>query len=304
MLMKLLKAVSFLSLALITLNASEFDKQAQKDKNELVKYFEAKFANPYKEKNRFFPYSTDDELKNDYDKGLKHMDFAIGSYAYAKDAREQYEAIKEFPPYEDKIEEGEALYTKKFANGKSLATCFPDPTVAGTYPYYDLEKKKVISLTTAINQCLVDNGEKKWNAKKGKMAKFEAFLASSSADAEKKVDVKIPNKEAQEAYARGKEYYYTQRGYLKMSCATCHVQGAGERVRNEKLSPLLGQTTHFPVYRLKWGSLGTLERRIAGCIKDQGQVPPKVDSKQMHELLYFMAYMSNGMPVDGPDVRK
>lgn len=50
MLMKLLKAVSFLSLALITLNASEFDKQAQKDKNELVKYFEAKFADPYKEK--------------------------------------------------------------------------------------------------------------------------------------------------------------------------------------------------------------------------------------------------------------
>ncbi|RXJ98761.1 sulfur oxidation c-type cytochrome SoxA [Arcobacter sp. CECT 8986] len=304
MLMKLLKAVSFLSLALITLNASEFDKQAQKDKNELVKYFEAKFADPYKEKNRFFPYSTDDELENGYSKGLKHMDFAIGSYSYAKDAKEQYEAIKEFPPYEDKIEKGEELYNKKFANGNSLATCFPDPTVAGNYPYYDLEKKEVISLTTAVNQCLTDNGEKKWNAKKGDMAVFQAFLAYSSADEGKNVDIKIPNKEAQDAYERGKEYYYTQRGYLKMSCATCHVQGAGQRVRNEKLSPLLGQTTHFPVYRLKWGSLGTLERRIAGCIKDQGQVPPKVDSKKMHELLYFMAYMSNGMPVDGPDVRK
>jgi sulfur-oxidizing protein SoxA len=58
------------------------------------------------------------------------------------------------------------------------------------------------------------------------------------------------------------------------------------------------------VYRLKWDELGTLERRISGCVLDQGQVPPKDESTQMKELLYFLAYMSNGMAVDGPDVRK
>lgn len=304
MLTRLLKASVFTSLAFFSLNAGEFDAQAQKDKKELVKYFEAKFQNPYENKNRFFPYSTDEELKDGYAKGLKHMDFGIGSYSYAKDAKQQYEAIKEFPPYEDKIEEGEELYTKKFANGKSLKTCFPNPAIVGEYPYFDTKTQEVISLTTAINKCLEANNEKKWNTKKGQMAKFQAFLAYSTAEAEKNMDIKIPTKKAQEAYERGKEYYYTQRGYLKLSCATCHIQGAGQRVRNEKLSPLLGQITHFPVYRLKWGSLGTLERRMSGCIKDQGQVPPKDDSKKMHELLYFMAYMSNGMPIDGPDVRK
>ena len=82
-------------------------------------------------------------------------------------------------------------------------------------------------------------------------------------------------------------------------------------MRNESLSQLLGHATHFPVYRLKWGAksktsdgLGTLERRMEGCIKDEGQVPPKADSKEMRELLYFMAYMSNGMKIDGPDIRK
>lgn len=40
------------------------------------------------------------------------MDFNIGSYAYAKDAKEQYEALKEMPPYEEAIEKGEELYTK------------------------------------------------------------------------------------------------------------------------------------------------------------------------------------------------
>lgn len=43
---------------------------------------------------------------------------------------------------------------------------------------------------------------------------------------------------------------------------------------------------------------------MSGCIKDEGQVPPKNTSKEMRDLLYFMAYMSNGMKIDGPDFRK
>ena len=43
---------------------------------------------------------------------------------------------------------------------------------------------------------------------------------------------------------------------------------------------------------------------MSGCVVDLGQVPPKNESTQMKELLYFMAYMSNGMAVDGPDIRK
>ena len=49
--------------------------------------------------------------------------------------------------------------------------------------------------------------------------------------------------------------------------------------------------------------IGTVERRLSGCVVDQGQVPPKDESQEMIELLYFLSYMSNGMPVDGPDVR-
>eukprot|EP00824_Muranothrix_gubernata_P013165 TRINITY_DN27565_c0_g1_i2.p1 TRINITY_DN27565_c0_g1~~TRINITY_DN27565_c0_g1_i2.p1 ORF type:complete len:284 (+),score=6.22 TRINITY_DN27565_c0_g1_i2:77-853(+) len=215
-----------------------------------------------------------------------------------------YEEIKEMPPYEDAIDRGAELYEKKFANGNSFAICFPDPAIGGDYPMFDDAKQEVVSLSSAINECLTSNGEKKWGMKKGKMADLEAFIANSTKEAEKKVNIKIESAEAQAAYERGKEYYYSQRGYLKLSCATCHVQGAAQRVRNESLSQLLGHTTHFPVYRLKWQGLGTLERRMEGCVKDQGQNPPKPNSKEMKELLYFMAYMSNGMQVDGPDIRK
>ena len=304
MLSKIVKLSALVALTACTVNAANFNAGAEKDRLEAIKYFETKFADPEKNKDKFFPYSTEEELKNDYAKGLKHHDFNIGTYAFSKDAKTQYEAIKEMPPYDSGIEAGEALYNKKFANGKSFANCFPDTTAMNLFPYFDEKKKDVVTLTSAVNDCLRDNGEKEWNTQKGDMANLQAYLVNATKEAGKKFDIKIQSEAAKKAYEAGKEFYYTQRGYLKMSCATCHIQGAGQRVRNEKLSPLTGQITQFPVYRLKWEELGTLERRLSGCVVDQGQVPPKDESKQMKELVYFLGYMSNGMDIDGPDVRK
>ncbi len=290
-------------LAISILGAGGFNEQAEKDRKALIEYMQKKFSDPLKNRASQFPYSTDKELKENIKGGLKFEDFRLGSYAFNKSGKEQYDEIAEMPPYEDAVDEGEELYNKKFKNGKSFKECFPKPDIAGDYPMYDA-KKGVVTLSSAINDCLKANGEKPWNMKKGKMAKLEAYFAYQSKEAGKKFNIKIDSKEAQEAYERGKKEYYSQRGYLKLSCASCHVQGAGKRVRAEYMSPLLGQVTHFPVYRLKWEDLGTLERRMVGCNKDQGENPHKANSKWMKELLYFMAYMSNGMPVDGPDIRK
>ncbi len=311
MLSKIVKSIAVLALISSAGIANDFNKQAEKDRKELIKYFKAKFKDPFKNSASFFPYSTEDELKNNIMKVSKTDEFSKGNYAFSKNGRLSYDEIKEFPPYEEFVESGEELYEKKFANGKSFKDCFPKTDIAGDYPYFDDKRGEVITLTQAINECRVANGEKAWKSTKGKIAHLEAFFAYETQEAEKKVDIKINSAKAAAAYERGKEYYYSQRGYLKLSCATCHVQGAGQRVRNESLSQLLGHTSHFPVYRLKWGAkdsnsdgLGTLERRVSGCIKDQGQVPPKNSSNEMKDLIYFMAYMSNGMPVDGPDIRK
>jgi len=311
MLFKIVKATTLAALVTTASIAADFNAQAEKDRKGIVDYFEAKFADPIKNKNVFFPYSTDEELKNNYITGLKGSDFSKGNYAFSKNGRLSYDEIKEFPPTEEFVEKGEEIYNEPFANGKSFKDCFPETSIVGDYPYFDEKAKKLVSLTQAINECLVANGEKKMNEKKGKITHLQAYFAQETVDAEKNVDIKIESKEAAAAYERGKEYYFSQRGYLNLSCATCHIQGAGQRVRNESLSQGLGQTSHFPVYRLKWAAgnaandgLGTLERRMSGCIKDQGQVPPKNTSDTMKELLYFMSYLSNGFPVDGPDIRK
>jgi sulfur-oxidizing protein SoxA len=297
------KIVKASALALITVSvlaAGGFNTQAEKDRKALVEYMEKKFSDPAKNKAQFFPYSTDKELKENMKGGLKFEEFVMGSYAFNKQGKAQYDEIAEMPPYEDAIDAGEELYNST----KGIKECFPDPTIAGDYPMFDEKKGEVVTLTSAVNDCLKKSGQKPWNAKKGKMAELEAYFAAKTQEAGKKVNIKIDSKAAAEAYERGKKNYYSQRGYLKLSCANCHVQGAGQRVRAEYMSPLLGHTTHFPVYRLKWQGLGTLERRMGGCNKDQGEKPHKPESQWMKELLYFMAYMSNGMPVNGPDIRK
>jgi len=302
-----MKAIKLIVVALLTASlasAASFNTQAEKDRKALIAYMEKKFADPAKNQNAFFPYSTMEELKKRFAKGIKRDDFRLGSYAYDKGGKSQYDEVMEMPPFEDSIDAGEALYEKKFANGKTFKSCFPDPTIAGEYPKFDDTKGKVVTLSMAINDCLVTNGEKPWKMKKGKMADLEAYFAAASTEKGKKVHIVIQSEAAAKAYEAGKKAYYSQRGYLKLSCATCHVQGTGKRVRNEYMSPLLGHTTHFPVYRLKWQGLGTLERRIEGCNKDEGENPHKPGSVWMSNVLYFMAYMSNEMPVDGPAIRK
>lgn len=307
MLSKIIKSSVVVALTACTVFAGNYNAQAEKDRKALVKYFEDKFEDPEKNAGTFFPYSTEDELKNNIIKGIKHMAFSEGNYAFSKNGRVSYEEIKMMPPYEEFVEKGQEVYD----NSAALKKCFPDPTIGGDYPYFDDDKKEVVTLTGAINKCITDAGGKKLSEKKGKLAHIEAYFAFATQEAEKKVNIQINSQAAADAYERGKKYYYSQRGYLKLSCANCHVQGAGQRVRNESLSQLLGHATHFPVYRLKWGAksassdgLGTLERRMEGCIKDEGQNPPKTNSKAMKELIYFIAYMSNGMNVDGPDIRK
>jgi len=281
------------------LMAGNFNAQAEKDRKALKAYTEKKFADR-KNASTYFPYSTKEELDKNYKWGVKGDDFRLGSYAFNIGGKAQYDEMNDMPPYEDAVDEGKELYEKT----KGLKECFPDPAIAGEYPKFDDKKGEVVTLTAAINNCLTKAGEKPWKKTKGKLAKVEAFFASASKEKGKKIHIVINSKAAAEAYERGKKEYYTQRGYLKLSCANCHVQGAGQRVRNEYLSPLYGHVTHFPVYRLKWQGLGTMERRIKGCEKNQGETPHKPGSKWQNEMIYFMSYMSNGMPVDGPDIRK
>ena len=232
-------------------------------------------------------------------------EYINGVYAIDQASREQWEAIEEFPPYELNVDKGKSLFNKPFKNGKTYASCFRNGGIAikQDFPYYDSATGKVITLESAINDCRSKNGEEPLKWKKGDIADVSAYMAYTSRG--NKTNVTVPADEgAQAAYKRGKAHFYAKRGQLNMSCADCHQWNAGNRIRADLLSPALGHTTHFPVYRSKWGGLGTMHRRYGGCNKQVRAKPYKPQSDEYRTLEYFHTYMSNGLVMNGPGARK
>jgi sulfur-oxidizing protein SoxA len=232
-------------------------------------------------------------------------DFVNGVYSIDPVGRENWEAIEDFPPYETAISNGEEMWNTPFANGKGYADCFPDgPGIAGKYPHWDKERGMVVTLPLALNECRAENGEDPLKYKKGSIADLLAYVTYESRGQVVNVEIPEDDPRALEAYEKGKQFYFARRGQLNFSCAHCHGLNAGNTLRTEILSPAYGHTTHFPVYRSKWGEMGTLHRRFSGCNKQVRAKDFKAQGEEYRNLEYFMTYMNNGLALNGPGARK
>ena len=236
----------------------------------------------------------------------KIENYVDGVYAIDPIRRQNWEAIEEFPPYEPMIEDGQAMFEAPFKNGKGYADCFDNGGIgiANQFPYWDKNAGEVVTLPLTINRCREANGEKPLKYKKGNIASLLAYMRYTTRG--KIIDVKVPSDDprALAAYEEGKKFYFTRRGQLNFSCAHCHFQNAGHMLRADRLSPALGHVSHFPVYRSKWGELGTLHRRFTGCNKQVRAKPFKAQGKEYRNLEYFLTHMSNGLEMNGPGARQ
>ncbi|MGJ4898073.1 MULTISPECIES: sulfur oxidation c-type cytochrome SoxA [unclassified Bradyrhizobium] len=231
-------------------------------------------------------------------------DFVNGPYSMNADMRKQWEEKEQFPPYEFALDAGKEMFAKPFKNGKTYADCFPNGGIGirQNYPTFDDKEGKVITLELALNRCREANGEQPYSYVKDEMASLTAYMAYTSRG--KRFDIKIPDDpRALEAFEKGKEYFYTRRGQLNFSCASCHVQSPGERIRAEILAPALGILNAMPIYRSEWSGMGTISRRFVTCNSQTRAVPLEPQSDEYRNLEYYLSYVSNGLPVSGPGAR-
>ena len=87
------------------------------------------------------------------------------------------------------------------------------------------------------------------------------------------------------------------------SCATCHVQSPGQRVRAEVLAPALGILNAMPIYRSEWSGMGTTSRRFTTCNSQIRGVPFNPQDDEYRNVEYYLSYVSNGLPISGPGAR-
>ena len=242
---------------------------------------------------------------------LSLNDFAHGPYAMSEDKMMQFEAVMEMPPHEDLVDKGEKLWKTPFRNGKTYSSCFSggDETLRTQFPHWSDEKGKFVTLEQSIVDCRVANGEGKIGTGKGKLAWMSAYLTTAAEGQTINVIVPAGNAKALAAYNQGKKEFYAKRGQLNLSCANCHVDSAGKRVRGNTLSPALGHITHFPVWRGKWAKkkgdgFGTIQRRYGGCNKQVRAKPFKRHKAEYTNLEVFLTAMSNGLEISGSEYRE
>lgn len=242
-------------------------------------------------------------FKNKYP-DVKIENYIYGALAFDPDSKAQYDSIMEFPPYSAELDKGKKMWDTPLKSGKTYADCLPNggKMIAGDYPKFDNAKGKVVTLEDEINACRVANGEAAYAYGDAKtMGLLTAYMRSLSDGMT--FNIKVEGDAAMKAYEDGKKTFFSRAGQLNFSCANCHIYNAGNRLRSELLSPAIGHTTHWPVFRAG-ENLFTLQKRYEGCHKTVRHAPDKAGSTRYNNMEYFESYLSNGLELKASVFRK
>jgi sulfur-oxidizing protein SoxA len=203
------------------------------------------------------------------------------------------------------VEQGEELWsTVEGEAGKSCASCHNDASesmkgVRASMPKWSDKLGKPHTLETRINACRTENMKAEaWKWEAPNMLAMTAYVGLQSRGMPVTVQTDGPMKEWAD---KGKELYYTRVGQLDMACSNCHEDNYGKMIRADHLSQ--GQINGFPVYRLKWGGLGSIHRRFSGCMKNIRATPYKRGSDEFIALELYLASRGSGLAVETPAVR-
>lgn len=100
---------------------------------------------------------------------------------------------------------------------------------------------------------------------------------------------------------RGRALYEQRMGQLDLSCSQCHDDLPGRRLGSSPIPQ--AHATGYPVYRLEWQGLGSVQRRLRNCMSGVRAEPFAYGAPELVELELFLAWRSRGMPLETPAVR-
>ena len=101
--------------------------------------------------------------------------------------------------------------------------------------------------------------------------------------------------------AQGAALWQQRLGQLNLACSHCHDQRAGLRLGGALIPQ--GHATGYPIYRLQWQALGSLQRRLRGCVTGVRAEPWPAGAPEWLALEAHLAVRAAGMPVETPAVR-
>jgi len=194
-----------------------------------------------------------------------------------------------------------ALGREQWAAGaKSCASCHGEPDklrgAATRYPAWD---HGLIDLPGRIQRCRVRHQQQPaWAPEAEPLLALSALVAQQS----RGLPLQPPRgPELDSAAAQGQRLYTTRIGALNLSCAQCHDERAGQRLGGSLIPQ--GHVEDYPVYRLEWQSLGSLQRRLRGCASGVRAKVWDWDSAELLALQTYLARRTAGLTMQPPGVR-
>jgi sulfur-oxidizing protein SoxA len=201
--------------------------------------------------------------------------------------------------------DGEALWKSKTgAAGKACADCHDDARtgmkpVAARYPAFDSTLGRPVNLEQRINLCRTTHQQATPLAYESReLLALTAFVAEQS----RGVAIEIGSDPQLKPFiAKGRELFMLRQGQLNLACTNCHDDNWDKRLAGSAITQ--GHPTGYPIYRLEWQTLGSLQRRLRGCIAGIRAQPYDYGAPELVELELYLMSRANGMPIETPAVR-
>lgn len=169
--------------------------------------------------------------------------------------------------------------------------------VAASYPR--LVKGKLLNLEAQINQCRTDRQQAPPFTHESKESlSIAAYVATQS----KGMPITIVQSPALDTHLQaGRELFEKRMGQLNLSCAQCHAERSGLKLAGNVIPQ--AHPTGYPIYRLEWQTVGSLERRLRNCMSGVRAEPFAFDSKEIVDLELYLMWRARGMVLETPAVR-
>jgi L-cysteine S-thiosulfotransferase len=201
--------------------------------------------------------------------------------------------------------DGEALWTRKDgAATQSCADCHGDARtsmkgVAARYPAFDAARGRPVDLEQRINICRADRQRATPFAAENKdLLALQAFIARQS----RGMPIEIADDERTKPFLQaGREMFEQRQGQLNLSCAQCHDDNWGQKLAGAPIPQ--GHPNGYPIYRLEWQTLGSLQRRLRNCLFGMRAISYPFGAPENVDLELYLMWRARGMPFEAPAVR-
>jgi sulfur-oxidizing protein SoxA len=197
------------------------------------------------------------------------------------------------------VREGEALWSRVAPNGKRCADCHAAGSLDGVAARYPAaEGARPITLAGRIDQCRVRRlGLSAQGADGDEVLALSAWLAQRS----RGTPIAAADSRLAGWRALGAALWRQRLGQLNLSCAQCHDERAGRKLGGATIPQ--AHPTGYPIYRLEWQTLGSLERRLRGCVVGVRAEPFAPGADEWLALEVYLMDRAAGMEHEGVALR-